>query len=147
MDTRQLVIALAGIANFAATTFEQLVSAVDDGEDGEDAPEATGKKRAPRKSRAASADKPTRGRRSRAKAPEPEEEEEEEEEPDDDDASEEPSEDELIAAVRAAQKVLERPDITKVLKTKGKASRATEVSPDRRSAVIEELERLMDEAL
>lgn len=56
------------------------------------------------------------------------------------------SEDDLIDAVKAAQKVLEKADIAKILKTKGKADRASEVDASRRKAVIDALEEAIENA-
>jgi hypothetical protein len=124
MELRALVVALVAICNFAAETLEKLLSEDGDGKE----------------TRAA---KPARSRPSRAKK---EEKEDDDKDDDDDKDGDEPSEDDIVDAVRAAQKVLEKADITKILKKHGKAERATEVEPEHRQAVIDALEKAVDAA-
>src|SRR5690606_8787135 len=120
MELRALVIALISILNFAVETLEKLVS--EDGGDGE----KNGKPSTKAKS----------SRSSKAKAKDEEEEEE----------KGEVSEDDVIDAVRAAQKVLERADIKKILKKHGNADRASEVEPELRQKVIDALEKAIEDA-
>ena len=124
MEIRALVVALVAICNFAAETLEKLLA--EDGGDG----------------KASRSEKPSRSRPSRAKGKE----NDDDDDKDDDDNDDEPSEDDIVDAVRAAQKVLEKADITKILKKHGKAERATEVEPDMRQAVIDALEKAVDAA-
>ena len=64
----------------------------------------------------------------------------------DKDEEEEVSEDDVVDAVRAAQKVLESADIKKLLKKHGKADRASEVEPELRQKVIDALEKAVEDA-
>jgi hypothetical protein len=57
-----------------------------------------------------------------------------------------PSEDDIVDAVRGAQKVLESNDVKKILKKHGKAERASEVEPENRQAVIDALEKAVEDA-
>jgi len=123
MELRALVVALVAICNFAAETLEKLLSEDGDGKE----------------TRA----KPARSRPSRAKK---EEKDDDDDKDDDDKDGDEPSEDDIVDAVRAAQKVLEKADITKILKKHGKAERATEVEAEHRQAVIDALEKAVDAA-
>lgn len=121
MELRALVVALISILNFATETLEKLVSE-DEGGGGKG-----GKS------------KPAAGKASRGKKKDEEEEEEEEEE-------DEVSEDDVVDAVRSAQKVLESADIKKILKKHGKADRASEVEPELRQKVIDALEKAVEDA-
>lgn len=124
METRSFVVALVAILNFAVDTLEKLIS-----EDGGDEKSA----------------RPNRAKSSEAK-PRKGDDEDKGGKDDKDDEDDEVSEDELIDAVRAAQKVLEKADIAKILKAKGKAARASEVEASRRKAVIDALEEAIENA-
>lgn len=128
METRALVVALVAILNFGAETLEKLLS--EDGDGGKE--------------------KPSRSRPSRAKASakgkEKDADDDADKDDDDDADGDEPSEDDVIDAVRAAQKVIEKVAITKILKSKGKADRASEVEPEHRQAVIDALEKAIEDA-
>jgi hypothetical protein len=65
---------------------------------------------------------------------------------DKDDDGDEPSEDDMVDAVRGAQKVLESADIKKILKKHGKAERASEIEPENRQAAIDALEKAVEAA-
>lgn len=65
---------------------------------------------------------------------------------DKDDSDDEPSEDDMVDAVRGAQKVLESADIKKILKKHGKAERASEIEPENRQAAIDALEKAVEDA-
>jgi len=121
MELRALVVALISILNFASETLEKLVSEDEGGE----------------KKGGKSSTKAKSSRSSKAKDKDEEEEEEEEEEV---------SEDDVVDAVRAAQKVLESADIKKLLKKHGKADRASEVEPELRQKVIDALEKAVEDA-
>ncbi len=124
MELRALVVALISIANFAAETLEKLVA---DGEEGD------GK----------SSKRSARGKTSsRGKGKDKDDDDDKDEDKDGD----EPSEDDVVDAVRAAQKVLESADVKKLLKKHGKADRASEVEPEHRQAVIDALEKAVEDA-
>lgn len=114
---RALVVALISILNFASETLEKLVSEDEGGE-----------KKGGKLSKS-----------SRSKK-------EDDDDDDKDGDGDEPSEDDVVDAVRAAQKVLESADIKKILKTHGKADRAKEVEPELRQKVIDALERAIEDA-
>lgn len=122
MELRALVVALISIFNFASETLEKLVSE-DEGGDGKKSEKSSTKA------------KPSRS-------------EKEDDDDDDgkDDDGDEPSEDDVVDAVRAAQKVLESADIKKILKKHGKADRAKEVEPGLRQKVIDALEKAIEDA-
>lgn len=61
-------------------------------------------------------------------------------------SDDEPGEDDIVRATRAALKVLEEDDVKALIKKHGKAGRATEVKPEHRQAVIDALEKAVDEA-
>lgn len=88
---------------------------------------------------------PARNRPSRAKAKAKDEDEDEEEE-EEEEENDEPSEDDVIDAVRAAQKVLPRDDIAKLVKKFGKAERSRDVKPENRRHLIVNLERAIKNA-
>lgn len=133
MEIRKLVVALIAIGNFAVETLEKLVS-----EDGDAQPE---KEEKPSRSRS----KPeTVKPKTTSKNGKPAKDDDEEN--DDDDAGDEPSEDDVIDAVRGAQKVLEGADVKKILKKYGRAERASEVEPEHRQAVIDALEKAIEDA-
>lgn len=117
METRVLVVALISILNFAVETLEKLVS-----EDGGDAE----KEKGARPSRAKKAAKPAKD--------------------EDEDDDEVPTEDDVIDAVRAAQKVLEKDDISKILMKYAKAKRASEVEEGYRKRVIDALAKAVEDA-
>lgn len=62
------------------------------------------------------------------------------------DEDDEPSEDDVVDAVRAAQKVLERNDVAKLVKKYGRAERSKDVKPENRQALIEALEKAVEDA-
>lgn len=125
METRTVLLALIAILNFAAETLEKVIA--EDG-DGEDAA-------------------PSRKSRAKAKAKgKPKDEEEEDDADDSDSDSDEPSEDDVIDAVRGAQKVLEKADIEKILMKYGKVKRASEVKEEHRKKVIDALEKAVEAA-
>jgi hypothetical protein len=129
MTSRALAVALIAICNFAAKTLEKAVAEDGDGDEGKE--EKTG-------SRSSNASRDTSkkgGSNSKGK---------DKDDDSDDDAA--PSEDDIIDAVRAAQKVLEKKDVVAILKKHGKSERATEVDESRRQAVIDALEKAVDEA-
>ena len=57
-----------------------------------------------------------------------------------------PDEDDVIDAVRAAQKVLDGDDIKKLIRKHGKAARASEVEADNRQALLDALEKAVADA-
>ena len=81
-------------------------------------------------------------RRSRSRKKD--EDDEPEDEPEDD--GDNPSEDDIIDAVRAAQKVCDKDEVVAVIRKYGKCDRASQVPEDRRQKVIDALEKLVDEA-
>lgn len=121
MELRALVVALISILNFASETLEKLVSE-DEGGDGKKSGKSS-----------------TKTKSSRSKK-------EDDDDDDKDDDGDEPSEDDVVDAVRAAQKVLESADIKKILKKHGKANRASEVEPENRQKVIDALEKAVEDA-
>lgn len=128
METRKLAAALVAFINAvhdagaeAAEAIEKLMA-----EDG-DGDEAAGGKGGKRGSK--DKDKGSKNRSSKDK-----------------DDGDEPSEDDVVDAVRAAQKVLESADIKKLLKKHGKADRASEVEEEHRQAVIDALEKAVEDA-
>lgn len=129
MEIRTLVVAFVAIFNFAATTLEKLLSG-----DGSTSDVPT-----TRRSRSTS----SRSRSSSSKAVDDEDTVEDDNDNTDDDT---PSEDDIIDAVKAAQKILEKTDISKILMKYGKASRATEVAAANRQRVIDALEKAIDDA-
>lgn len=129
METRALAVALIAILNFAVDTLEKLVS--EDG--GEKA-----KEKGARPSRAKA--------KTSSRSKKDDDDDADADDADDDKDSDEPSEDDIIDAVKAAQKVIDKADITKILKSKGKADRASEVEPERRQAVIDALEKAIEDA-
>lgn len=137
METRPVIVALVAILNFAVEKLEKLLAAdVVDGASGNDAKRDKDK------------EKNARARPTRSKASMSTDADDADIDADDaDDADDaEPSEDDIIDAVRAAQKVIEKADIAKILKSKGKAARASEVEPARRQAVIDALEEAVEAA-
>lgn len=127
METRKLAAALVAFLNAvheaadeASEEIEKLMS--EDG-DGDDPKEAKAGKSSSRPPRSAS--------KNRGK------------DKDDDD---EPSEDDMVDAVRGAQKVLASADIKKILKKHGKAERASEIEPENRQAAIDALEKAIEKA-
>lgn len=144
METRPVIVALVAILNFAVETLEKLLAA--------DVIEGAGKNDAKRDKDKDKKSVHTRPPRTKAAAvstdadEEEEEEEEEKEEEKEEEEETEPSEDDVIDAVRAAQKVIEKAEIAKILKTKGRAARASEVEPARRQAVIDALSEAVDAA-
>jgi len=65
---------------------------------------------------------------------------------DDDGDRDTPSESDIIEAVRAALKVLEKTKVAKIIKKYGKADRASEVDEELRQKVIDELEKAIEAA-
>lgn len=129
METRALVVALIAILNFAVDTLEKLVS-----EDGGEKAKEKGARPSRAKAKTSSHSKKD------------DDDDADADDADDDTDSDEPSEDDIIDAVKAAQKVIDKADITKILKSKGKADRASEVEPERRQAVIDALEKAIEDA-
>lgn len=64
----------------------------------------------------------------------------------DDDSGDAPSESDIVEAVRAALKVLEKKEVSKIIKKYGKADRATEVDEELRQKVIDALEKAIEDA-
>ena len=93
-------------------------------------------------------EKPT-ARRGKAKKEEEDDDEdaseEKEEEEDETNEGDEPSEEDCVDAARAALKVLDRADVSKIIKKYGKADKASEVKPELRQKVIDALEKATDE--
>ena len=116
MEIRKFTATLITILNFAAEELEKLMS-----EDGEKKVEKE--------------DKPARPSRGANKTS-----------PKKDDDDEHPTEDDIVDAVRGAQKTLETAVVKKIIKTKGKADRASEVEPELRQAVIDALEKAIEDA-
>lgn len=130
METRALVVALIAILNFAVDTLEKLVS-----EDGGEKAKEKGAR--PSRAKAKTSSRSKKDDDDDADADDAD---------DDDKDSDEPSEDDIIDAVKAAQKVIDKADIRKIVKSKGKADRANEVEPERRQAVIDALEKAIEDA-
>lgn len=133
METRKLALLLITILNSAVEQIEEAVS--EEGEAKEDKPAKAsggGRKRP-------ETVKPTSTKKHGAK-------DDDDSDDDDDDKGDEPSEDDVVDAVRGAQKVLESADIKKILKKHGKAERASEVEPENRQAVIDALEKAVEDA-
>jgi hypothetical protein len=63
-----------------------------------------------------------------------------------DDDGDAPSESDIVEAVRAALKVLEKKEVSKIIKKHGKADRATEVDEELRQKVIDALEKAVEDA-
>lgn len=63
----------------------------------------------------------------------------------DDDDGDVPSESDIVEAVRAALKVLEKKEVSKIIKKYGKADRATEVDAELRQKVIDALEKAIED--
>jgi len=132
METRKLAIALVAFINAIhdasgelAEELEKLTSEDGDGDDDKDdkgGKSGSGSARSSKKS----ADKGGKGKSK-----------------EDDD---EPSEDDMVDAVRGAQKVLESADIKKILKKHGKAERASEIEPENRRAAIDALAKAVEDA-
>ena len=155
METRSLATVLVALLNTVGTAvseaageIEKLISADGDDTGGDEKPT-----RRARKSK--DEEKPTRSRPSRAKAKSKDEDEddddaddedgeEEEEEEEDDDSD--PTEDDVIDAVRAAQKVLPRDEVVKLVKKFGKAERSRDVKPENRRHLIVNLEKAVKNA-
>lgn len=153
METRSLATILVAFLNAvgaaaseAAGEVEKLISAEGDGDEGGDEKPA-------RRSRAkakASEEKPARTRPSRAKSKDEDEDDDDADEDDDgdeeEDGDDEPSEDDVIDAVRAAQKVLPRDEVVKLVKKFGKAERSRDVKPENRRHLIVNLEKAIKNA-
>lgn len=135
MDVRTLAVALIAGLNAMVEKLEEAVSA--DGEEEQEEKPARRSRSRKEEEEEESEEKPAR--RSRSKK-------DEEEEDDDKDDSDAPSEDDIIDAVRAAQKVLAKDDVVAVIRKYGKKDRASQVPEDRRQAVIDALEKAIDEA-
>lgn len=127
MELRAFVVALVSILNFASETLDKLVSEDGEGKSGK----SSGKSSRPSRSSRSSKEK---------------DDDKDDDDKDDDKDGDEPSEDDVVDAVRAAQKVLESADIKKLLKKHGKADRASEVEPELRQKVIDELEKAVEAA-
>ena len=154
METRLLATALVSFLNALAEAasgtaeeIEKLVSADGDDDAGEE-------KKPARKSRSKPAkdededEKPARRSRAKAKAvkEDDDEDEDEDEDEDDDAADDEPSEDDVSDAVKAALKVLERTEVSKLIKKFGKADKSREVKPENRRHLIVNLEKAVKNA-
>lgn len=140
MKLRAVVAALIAGFNAQVEELEKLMSEDGDAEEPEEKPAR--RSRTSRKDEEEDEPEEKPARRSRAKK-------EEEEEPEDDDADadgDNPSEDDIVDAVRAAQKVLEKDDVVAVIRKYGKKDRASQVPADRRQAVIDALEKAVDDA-
>lgn len=145
MDVRTLAIALVAGLNAMVEKLEEAISADGDQEEPEEKPA-----RRSRSSRKDEDDEPEekeerKPRRSRSK--DKDEDADDDKDDDDDDAdSDAPSEDDIVDAVRAAQKVLEKDDVVAVIRKYGKCDRASQVPEDRRQKVIDALEKAIDDA-
>lgn len=134
METRKLALALITGLNAMAQALEE--AAGEDGGEGEEENEREER-------RSSRSKKKTTSRRSRSR-----DDDDADDDKDDDDAEEgdHPDEDEIVDAVKAAQKVLESADIKKLLKKHGKADRASEVEPELRQKVIDALDKAVEAA-
>lgn len=131
METRKLAVLLITVLNSAVEELEKIVNEdEDDGGEKDDKPA--------RPSRSSSSKGKASSSKNRAK--------DKDEDDDKDNDSDAPSEDDVVDAVRGAQKVLESADIKKILKKHGKADRASEVEEEHRQAVIDALEKAVEDA-
>jgi hypothetical protein len=65
---------------------------------------------------------------------------------DDDGADDEPSEEDFVAAAKKAVKKLDRDTVKKIIKKVGKADAAADVDPTKRQAVLDALDKAIDDA-
>lgn len=137
METRALAALLITVLNSAAQQIEESIAG--DGDDNDDAAPARSKAkaRAPDASRR-SDDKAAASARARAKN--------DEDEDDDSADTAAPDADDVVDAVRAALKVIDRAAVSKILKKHGKAEKASEVAEENRQAVIDAIEKAIDAA-
>lgn len=144
MQVRQLVVGLIAGLNSLVDELEKVL-----GEDGEPGEEDLKEDKPRRRSRAAKEDPPEdKPRRSRARKDDDDDDADKDDAEDDDDdkGGDEPSEDDIIDAVKAAQKICDKDDIAAIIRKYGKCDRASQVPDDRRAAVIKALDKLVDEA-
>lgn len=137
MDARRLATILVAGLNSLTEEIEKEISADKDGGDKGDDSDGKASRGRERPSRAGRGrDEPARGR---GKS------DDDDDDPKTDDGDE-PTEADIVKAARAALKVIEQDDVKAIIKKHGKAERATEVKPERRQAVIDALEKAVDEA-
>lgn len=150
METRKLASIFVSFLNAFIQVAEEAVEMVEKelakGDD--DKPEKGEKKKDEEKSSRSS-----RSSRSSKKDDDDDDDDDDEKKGDDDDddddkkkGDDEPSEDDCVDAVRAALKVLDRADVTKLVKKYGKADKASEVEPENRQKLIDALEKAVDAA-
>lgn len=132
METRKLALIIVSGLNSLVEEIEKLANEDDDG-DGKEG-KGSGSSRSSARSKTSSKNSSRKGR------------DDDDKDDDADGDGDAPSEDDVIDAVRGAQKVLESADIKKILKKHGKADRASEVEEEHRQAVIDALEKAVEAA-
>lgn len=136
METRKLASVIVSGLNDLAEKIEEALA--EDG--GDEGGKGKGKDRA-------SSSTSSRSSRSSARGKDADESDDDDDDKDDDDGDgDEPSSDDCVKAARAALKVLEKDEVTKIVKKYGKVEKSADVPADKRQAVIDALEKAVEEA-
>lgn len=145
METRKLASIIVSFLNAIVSCCEEAAEMINKelAKSDDDAPAGKSGKSSSR-SKAKDDDDEKEEKPARGKGKAKDEEEEEDDDNEEEESSDEPSEEDCVDAARAALKVLDRAEVSKIIKKYGKADKASEVEPELRQKVIDALEKAVD---